>query len=785
MPLSQSLINEIELAKKTGQLVLNNKNPKLNDTDISELVLALISVHSITYLDVRNNQIVPLGAGALAQNTTLRTLHLCSGNNLTISDLRPFLQNTILTTFPIVGGSGALLKSIREHIKQNASRIVSFVTFPAMSVPVPLPIPGPVVVPSVSNIVHGLNFDSPARQLSNMKEIGPALQPSAHATLSPVKILGIYQPPTEKSGVTIMAANANEATPTTKTIMSMAPINSSGDIYHILSYIMLTLHYKISPVPRILLSYDADDTKTQIERSLNLAKALGYGEYFAEAVHLNPSAFHQNVRQKTLEDYLKSQLDPQTSTIHYLDQKSSTSFVAQYFIQDRLRSSSILREGYGRRNSQEISSTAQNTLRDYADYWIRQINQSRVNNQPVVILHIRHSGDANESQNLPGNFLTKFAQYIEDKGGYRVWYIFADGRKTGSFTGIDARRISPFSDPLKKDKANYSHLNQFSQALLSEKQNYDYGKLRHLQLLLRLHELGSNDLKGIIGNTSGTLDLAGFIGHNVYNIHNLKSASIAYQDYRILIQMSFLSVDFFKKIQYDELEKSNTRNWRNYEITTADIKPILPNIYDWLRVEGMPIMTSPLTFCEPKYENAGFWELLYCDEITRTSDRLLELPFAPGIKRYVRERFLPSFSLTSGRDPQPHILSTVMATADTAPTKVSVPILFSFESLKGSVESGNEAIKKNKETLKIIPAGVIPGEPELYELDVPADGTCLFYSAVFSYLLPVLHYPVLFHQRFVQIFGEESGQSSEEYRTHLTKYNGGPFNSEVQFSVAA
>lgn len=71
--------------------------------------------------------------------------------------------------------------------------------------------------------------------------------------------------------------------------------------------------------------------------------------------------------------------------------------------------------------------------------------------------------------------------------------------------------------------------------------------------------------------------------------------------------------------------------------------------------------------------------------------------------------------------------------------------------------------------LKVV---IIPNEPCQYEIDVPSDGTCLFYSVVFSYLLPVTNNIEEFNNRFVKMFGEEVKGSAEENRIRLLAYNG-------------
>ena len=81
----------------------------------------------------------------------------------------------------------------------------------------------------------------------------------------------------------------------------------------------------------------------------------------------------------------------------------------------------------------------------------------------------------------------------------------------------------------------------------------DYGKLLHLQLLLTFKEEEEIQLKGIIGNTSGTLDLAAFIGHRVFNIHTLGPSQLRYQDCRVIMQQEFFTLGFYKKEEEKEL----------------------------------------------------------------------------------------------------------------------------------------------------------------------------------------------------------------------------------------
>ncbi len=59
-----------------------------------------------------------------------------------------------------------------------------------------------------------------------------------------------------------------------------------------------------------------------------------------------------------------------------------------------------------------------------------------------------------------------------------------------------------------------------------------------------------------------------------------------------------------------------------------------------------------------------------------------------------------------------------------------------------------------------------------YEVDVPDDGTCLFYAVSFAYLIPVIDDPAQFRTRYINLFGSEVAASAEENRVILKGYDG-------------
>jgi hypothetical protein len=312
-----------------------------------------------------------------------------------------------------------------------------------------------------------------------------------------------------------------------KCVISMVPMNSSGDSYHILAYLILSLsHQKI--VPDILLTYDGAaeirdieskmNSYTQAQRTMHFAQVLGYGKYFKTEFVDTENCQRENNRQSKLQEYLDT-----TEYTHYVDQKALTTIIAEHFRTfGKDNTTQRLRDGFDKYCPQYFSQTAYQKLVKKAREEVQRIG---ANPNPLVVMHVRYSSKANEKQNMEDGVIGKLSNYVKSKG-YNVWFIFTDGRKSGSFKSLGADRTDPFPLITKDETGD----------------EQDNGKFFHLQILLKLRTLPN--LRGIIGNTSGTLDIAGFLGHNVYNLHNMQQA-FDYQSCRILIQSSFLAVERF------------------------------------------------------------------------------------------------------------------------------------------------------------------------------------------------------------------------------------------------
>jgi hypothetical protein len=159
----------------------------------------------------------------------------------------------------------------------------------------------------------------------------------------------------------------------------------------------------------------------------------------------------------------------------------------------------------------------------------------------------------------------------------------------------DCRSIKP---PSMKEIANKIHYFPY------EIEGHDYGKLYHLELLLQLSKM--KNLKGIIGNTSGYLDLAGFLGHHVLNLHQFHD-KINYQSYRVFLQSSFLIIEDFNTNLITNTLKDKDRHWIDF--TEEVMKENMPIVADWINtIQNTP--TFPIQkLNNAKIQNTGLVDL--------------------------------------------------------------------------------------------------------------------------------------------------------------------------------
>ncbi|MCD6047743.1 MAG: hypothetical protein K0S08_1390 [Gammaproteobacteria bacterium] len=318
-----------------------------------------------------------------------------------------------------------------------------------------------------------------------------------------------------------------------RVVMAMAPVNSSGDIYHMLAFVILSLKRK-AQMPPILLTYDQEPPKVyratqteittglQVARSLAFISSLGYEDCFFRKT-LPFSSGQPAPRQATLEAKLA-----ELQVTHYIDHRFSTSVIAEHFRQFGFEKvTAALREGFRQRNVNFLPKVSVQKVSRYVAARMRELADIATNGLPLIVIHYRISGKSNSDQDL-SNIVKPTIKSLKAKG-YNVATVYVDSRLKGFSASTIAEadiNIRPFQDT----------------TLLSDQE--DLGKLAHLEFLLHLYD-NKDQLKlcGIIGNTSGTLDLAAFIGHRVFNIHHFDYPKFDYQDYRVLLQMCFFSVE--------------------------------------------------------------------------------------------------------------------------------------------------------------------------------------------------------------------------------------------------
>lgn len=356
--------------------------------------------------------------------------------------------------------------------------------------------------------------------------------------------------------------------------MAMAPVNSSGDIYHMLAAVILTanLGHKIPP---ILLAHDETEqsikntkksetnTLDQVNRACAFTSDMGYGNCFFKLRTIRNKTSHATTRQKQLEVKLLA-----SDISHYLDGRLATSLIANHVrlkgLDDTTR---VLRKGLAQALA-TLPEEQKQFIDDFVNtHWTEIQATYNQNQRPIVAIHYRYSGKANKGDlsSIAPDMVTALIAL-----NYDVIAIYADPRNTPAELKNVITHIYPFQRQIHETK--------------------DLAKLCHLALLLKLYDKKNNiELKGLIGNTSGTLDLAAFMGHKVFNIHKFKDHKYGYQDWRLLMQQFFMSI-----------ENINNFNF----VTNTNSKLLFSNLEAWLNNNQQPAQL-PGYWLTAKKANAG------------------------------------------------------------------------------------------------------------------------------------------------------------------------------------
>lgn len=291
-------------------------------------------------------------------------------------------------------------------------------------------------------------------------------------------------------------------------------VNSSGDIYHIAAYLMLCRHFNWT-VPKVYIGSDTPGTFAQAERGKALLTLLDFGGD-CEIIRCNdPGSFQASPRSAEMRKQL------QARNVNSVDQKITTALLAMaYFLYGHAVITSILHQGFVAAPWAKVDKNFGTHIHAWLNKKIEKIS-AFAGNKPFVILHDRQSDTANSGQSLSAETKNKITAYLETQG--ICVFIIAVTDKTVSVEKNSTTVFEP-----------------------EDKLNGQYDKFRHIQLLHAISCM--HNFLGVIGGTSGTLDIIAFLGIRVFNIHNFKPASsdrsklIPYQDFRILLQVQFMTV---------------------------------------------------------------------------------------------------------------------------------------------------------------------------------------------------------------------------------------------------
>ncbi|CAF3966748.1 unnamed protein product [Rotaria sordida] len=402
-------------------------------------------------------------------------------------------------------------------------------------------------------------------------------------------------------------------------IIFSPPTNISGDIYHTLTYLMLAKHEK-KQLPLIQLSYDGKETLeetesqmntySQVKRCLRCAEHLGFKDSFLPPINFGEdNKYRPNARYAKVVGYLKKHHN-KNENIYYCEQKLLTTLISNYFLTSgRDKTTKILNKSYGKWS---VNEKVNNKIKKKVQQVIQTIKM-KTSSKPLIIIQYRYSSKANDNQNIDEiEIFNRFIKYLNQKN-YATWYLFVDSRA-------------------KKSKG-ISNIDNKTNCFPYEIENHDYGKLFHLEFLLQILKL--KNVKGIIGNTSGCLDLAAFVGHNVLNLH--QSNEMNYQSYRMFLQSSFLIVEDFNENVIENILKDKKKHWIDF--TDEIMNEYMPIAADWIKnKKNTPTFPKQkfANFDDDKINNAGFVDL---HQILTWKDDTLYATSIP-IFKHVRKKLL-------------------------------------------------------------------------------------------------------------------------------------------------
>jgi hypothetical protein len=402
-----------------------------------------------------------------------------------------------------------------------------------------------VRIPPTVKAVDQLTDDLQAVKLEAAK-VEPSPQIATKVEVVAPKVQSIY-PPVNKVQAMDEAQPAPLYLPRGSLIIQ-EPMNSSGDVYHHLAYVMLCRELAKLP-PGIIIHIFEDGaldraappkaTESTLKvahqcfRAEFLIKKLDQGAFF-KFHHIVTLASRPNVRKDAAMKFAEVDHAEWRFNFRYV-----TTCLARCILEHGLvKVQSILRAGF---NARTPCDPCEQRIRNKIKPFIDNLKTWHATKKPAdrcLVIQMREASTSNQKQNLIDIWepLRK-AIGIKWPQVTKVVCVFASGyTKTKEVNSKckNALRLVQTDDyflPFLPDTA----------AACSHQ---DIGKLYHISVymeLLQFYKDGS--LLGVIGNTSGLLDVVGMIGHHVLNIHHVDSlAQWSHLDARMMLQTTFLTV---------------------------------------------------------------------------------------------------------------------------------------------------------------------------------------------------------------------------------------------------